>query len=69
MDRDLFNGLTTVSLAIVGIGLIAVLVSKNANTGGVLSAYGNMFAAMMTSAEAPVDGSTNNYGMQNSFGG
>jgi hypothetical protein len=62
MDRELFNGLVTVSLAIVGIGFIAVLVSKNANTSGVLSAYGNAFAVMMGSAEAPVTGSQNEFG-------
>ena len=56
MDRDLFNGLTTVTLAIVGVALIAVLVSKNANTGGVLDAYGNSFSQLLSTAEAPVTG-------------
>ena len=63
MDRDLFNGLTTVTMAIVGVAIIAVLVSKNSNTSGVLGAYGNAFSQLLGTAEAPVTGNNNSVSM------
>ncbi len=66
MDRDLFNGLTTVTVAIVGVAIIAVLVSKNANTAGVLDAYGNAFSNLLGTAESPVGGQSD---AQNSYAG
>lgn len=63
MDRDLFNGLWTVTLAIIGVAIIAVLVSKNANTAGVLGAYGNAFSQLLGTAEAPVTGNNNQVSM------
>jgi hypothetical protein len=62
MDRDLFNGLTTVTLAIVGVAVLAVLVSKNANTSGVLNAYGSSFSQLLGTAEAPVTAQSGSYG-------
>jgi len=62
MDRDLFNSLTTLALAIVGIAGLALLVSRNSNTGGVLDAYGNMFSNMVGAADAPVTGGSSMYG-------
>ena len=54
MDNDLFTGLFHISALIVGVAVLAVLVSKNSNTVGVMNGYGNMFSTMLGSAEAPV---------------
>lgn len=54
--NNILEPVVTISLAIVGLAIIAVLVSKNANTAGVLSAYGNTFGTMIGSATAPVTG-------------
>lgn len=55
---NIFEPIVTISLAVVGLAIIAVLVSKNANTAGVLSAYGNTFGSMIGAATAPVTGSS-----------
>lgn len=55
MDK-VFEPIVTISLAIVGVALLAVLVSRNANTAGVLKAYGQTFASMIGAATAPVTG-------------
>lgn len=54
MGKETIEGIITVALAIVGVGLIATLVSKNANTAGVLSASGSALATGLTAAEGPV---------------
>ena len=51
------QSLVTVALAIVGVAIVAVLVSKNANTSGVLGAAGKAFSGALSTAEAPVTGS------------
>jgi hypothetical protein len=61
MGDQLINSVVTVATAIVGLAIIAALVSKNANTAGVVTASGNSFSQALTAALAPVDG--------NSFGG
>lgn len=43
---------------IVGVATLAVLVSRNANTAGVLKAGGDAFSAMVGAATAPVSGGT-----------
>lgn len=55
---EITRSLTTIAVAITGIALLAVLVSKNANTSGVLSAGGSAFATALTAAEGPVSGSS-----------
>lgn len=58
MGENLVSSLTIVFLALVGLGIIATLVSRNANTSGVInSAFGGLGAAI-TSAQGPVLGST-----------
>jgi PRD1 phage membrane DNA delivery len=48
----------TITLAIIGVATLAVLVSRNANTAGVMTAYGQTFSAMIGAATAPVTGRT-----------
>lgn len=62
---ELTNSIVAVATAIVGLAIIAVLVSRNANTSGVISSATSGFAADLSAAEAPVTGSGSNL----SFGG
>lgn len=54
--NDLINGGVSVAIAIVGVALLAVLVSRNANTVGVIGASGSAFAKAIGAATAPVTG-------------
>lgn len=49
--------IVTVAMGIVGVAILAVLVSQKSNTTGVLSAFGNAFSNMLSAATAPVTGS------------
>lgn len=55
-----FESVTTIALAIVSLGMIAVLVSKNAQTPQVIQASGSAFSNAMATAEAPVTGAQTN---------
>jgi hypothetical protein len=65
--NELVSSTVTVLMAIIGVAIIAVLVSKNANTSGVLSAGGNAFGGALGAALQPVTGS--NFGLYSSLGG
>jgi PRD1 phage membrane DNA delivery len=65
MSDQLITSVTTVLLAIVGVAIVATLVSKNANTAGVLQAGGQSFSQSLGTALSPVTGS----GGFGSFGG
>lgn len=56
--NELVNATVSIALAIVGVALLAVLVSRNANTAGVIGASGSAFSQSLLAAEAPVLGST-----------
>lgn len=62
MFGDLTNALLSIGLAIVGVAFLAVLVSRNANTSGVLTSAGNAFSSALNAAEGPVSGSTMHIG-------
>jgi hypothetical protein len=55
MDEAL-KGMFTVATAIIGVAIIATLVSRNANTAGVLQAAGGALATGITAAVSPVNG-------------
>jgi hypothetical protein len=55
---NLVNGAVSIAIAIVGIALLAVLVSKNANTSGVLQSAGGAFSQALQAAEGPVSGNS-----------
>ena len=69
--------LVTIASLIVGVAIVAVLVSRNSNTANVISAGGNAFASALGTAISPVTtgftggASTQplnyNYGPMNSF--
>jgi PRD1 phage membrane DNA delivery len=56
MGDQLIASVVTVATAIVGLAIIAVLVSKQANTSGVISAGGSAFAQDLGAAVSPVTG-------------
>jgi hypothetical protein len=57
MDNAL-AGIVTVATAIVGVAILAVLVSKNAQTPQVIQAFTQGFGADLTAAEGPVSGNS-----------
>jgi hypothetical protein len=54
---DFVKQITTIAMAIVGVGIIAVLVSKNANTSQVIQSTGQAFSQSLATAVSPVTGS------------
>lgn len=58
MGDHLVTSIVTVLTAIVGVAIIAVLVSQKANTSAVISSAGNAFANDLTAAVAPVSGAS-----------
>lgn len=57
MNDHLINSLVTVLTAIVGVAIIAVLVSQRAKTSDVIGAAGSAFANDLAAAVSPVTGS------------
>jgi hypothetical protein len=51
-----------IALAIVGLAIVAVLVSRNAQTGSVITSAGNAFSGAIGAAVAPVSGGFGGYG-------
>lgn len=58
MSESLITSVVTVLTAIVGVAIIAVLVSKNANTAQVIQAGGGAFSQALQAATGPVTGSS-----------
>ncbi len=54
--NELVNGAVSIAIAIVGVALLAVLVSRNAQTPQVISAGGDAFARALAAATGPVMG-------------
>ncbi len=65
MSEQLVTSVVTVLMAIVGVAIIAVLVSKNANTTGVIGATAQGFSGSLATALSPVTGGSGNF----NFGG
>jgi PRD1 phage membrane DNA delivery len=66
MGEQLVSSVTTVLMAIVGVAILAVILSKQANTANVIKAGSSGFAQDLAAAVSPVTGST---GFGNSFTG
>lgn len=58
--NQLWSGVVAVLMAIIGIAILSVLVSKNANTVGVLNAGSQAFSGALGTAMSPVTGSSLN---------
>jgi len=66
--NDLTNAVVSIALAIVGVAFLAVLVSKNANTSGVIGSAGSAFSGALAAAEAPITGMTGSFGGNTQIG-
>lgn len=53
-----FDGITKLAVAIVGVAIVAVLVSKNAQTSQLFTSAGGAFAKVLQAATGPVTGSS-----------
>lgn len=62
MGDKVITGIVAVLMAIIGIAIVAVLVSKQANTASVLTAGGGAFSGILKTALAPVSSSNLNQG-------
>jgi len=56
MDR-ITETIATVAAGVIGVAILAVLVSNKAQTGNVLAAAGGAFSNVLSAATAPVTGS------------
>jgi PRD1 phage membrane DNA delivery len=56
MGDQIISSAVTVMMAIVGLAIIATLVSKNANTTNIIGVTGRSFSGALAAAEAPVLG-------------
>lgn len=56
MSEQLVSSIVTVTTAIIGVAIIAVLVSKNAQTSQVIGAGGSAFSQALGTAISPVTG-------------
>jgi len=70
------EALVTIAVAVVGLGVVATLVSKNAQTPQVVQSAGSAFSNALGTAEAPVTGTSVSLdlsypgtNLSNSFGG
>jgi membrane DNA delivery protein len=56
MGDKIITNTVTVLVSIIGVAIIAVLVSKQANTAGVIGAGGSAFSQILQTAISPVSG-------------
>lgn len=54
--NNALSSVVTIAVAIVGLATLAVLVSKNANTSGVIGAAGSAFSQSISAAVSPLTG-------------
>lgn len=66
--NNITETIVTIAVAIIGLAMVAVLVSKNAQTTGVISAGGNAFNSALATAISPVTGNSGGNGL-NAFTG
>lgn len=55
-EHDFWGTLSAIGLAIVGVATLAVVVSRNSNTSGVIQATGNAFQGGLATALSPITG-------------
>lgn len=58
MPDQLFTSIVSIMTAIVGVAILAVLVSNHSQTGAVITAGGNAFAQDLGVAVSPITGSS-----------
>lgn len=58
MGKDILEPIVTIAAGVIGVAILAVLVSKNAQTPQVLGAAGSAFSNVLSAATGPVTGAT-----------
>lgn len=58
MSENMIGAVVTVATAIIGVAILAVLVSRQSNTAGVISAGARGFAQDLSAAVSPVTGAS-----------
>jgi hypothetical protein len=56
MTDHIIQSVVTIATAIIGLAILAVLVSRNAQTGGVIAAAGSALANDISAAVSPITG-------------
>lgn len=56
--NDLWSGVITIAVAIIGVATLAVIVSKQSNTANVISAASQGFSGALATAVSPITGQT-----------
>lgn len=56
MDNQMITAVVSILTAVVGVAILATIVSKNSNTAGVISAGGSAFSGILGTALSPVTG-------------
>jgi hypothetical protein len=69
MGDQIISGGVSVAVAIVGLAVLAVLVSRNAQTGQVISAAASGFAQDLSAAVSPITGGGGGFGYGGFSGG
>lgn len=54
--NNVWSGIVTILVAVIGVAMLATLVSKQANTAGVIKAGAGGFADMLRAATSPLGG-------------
>ena len=54
VGQSIITSIVSILMAVVGVAIIAVIVSKNAQTGSVLQAGGTAFSSILNAATSPV---------------
>lgn len=58
MGKEAIDAIVSIVTAIIGLAILSVIVSKNANTSGVISAASSGLASDIQAATGPVSGSS-----------
>ncbi len=56
MGGEIVRDISAIALAIVGVAVLAILVSRNANTTGVINSASSAYNTALATAEGPVTG-------------
>lgn len=65
--NELWSSVTAIALAIVGVAVLAVIVGKNSNTSGVISAASSGFSGALSTALSPITGASSSNNILSSF--
>lgn len=66
--NSLWSGIVTIAVAIIGVAIVAVIVSRNAQTPQVLKAAGGAFSDALRAATGPVTGGMGSIGISPGMG-